>query len=133
MVWRLHLCLLVCAIVSLIDGSVNGTHRIHTGFRNGQGCSLELFSVILLIHYSKKEKKNFIVGFLDYEKAFDYANRANLVSKLIDKGCGQMFTKAVAKMYMSTTYVPAANNKLCEELSYGMAQGRHSSPNFYSF
>ena len=46
-----------------------------------------------------------------------------------------MFTKAVAKMYMSTTYVPATNNKLCEELStsYGMAQGRHSSPNFYSF
>ena len=109
-------------------------NREQAGFRNGQGCSLQLFSVILLIHYSKKEKKNFIVGFLDYEKAFDYANRANLVSKLIDKGCGQMFTKAVAKMYMSTTYVHATNNKLCEEIStsYGMAQGRHSSPNFYS-
>ena len=46
-----------------------------------------------------------------------------------------MFTKAVAKMYMSTTYVPATNNKLSEEMStsYGMAQGRHSSPNFYTF
>ena len=73
-------------------------NREQAGFRNGQSCSLQLFSVILLIHYSKKEKKNFIVGFLDYEKAFDYANRANLVSKLSDKGCGQMFTKAVAKM-----------------------------------
>ena len=96
---------------------------------------MQLFSVILLIHYSKTKKKNFIVGFLDYEKAFDYANRAQIILKLINKGCGHIFTKAIAKMYNSTTYIPAANNKLCEGIntSYGVAQGRHSSPNLYSF
>ena len=36
-------------------------------------------------------------------------------------------------MYLLPT--TSTNNKLCEEIStsYGMAQGRHSSPNFYSF
>ena len=55
--------------------------------------------------------------------------------KLIDKGCGRNFTKAIAKMYSYTTYVPSLNNKLCEEISTssGVAQGRNSSPNIYSF
>ena len=89
----------------------------------------------LLIHFSKKIKKDLIVGYLDYEKAFDYANRANIVLKLMSKGCGQTFTSAVAKMFKSTTYIPTTNNKICDEIttSYGVAQRRHSSPNFFSF
>ena len=33
------------------------------GFRNGQGCLLQLFVIILLIHYSKKTKKDFYIAF----------------------------------------------------------------------
>ena len=103
------------------------------GFRKGEVvyCSYSR----LLIHFSKKIKKDLIVGYLDYEKAFDYANRANIVLTLMSKGCGQTFTSAVAKMFKSTTYIPTTNNKICDEIttSYGVAQGRHSSPNFYSF
>ena len=38
-------------------------------------------------------------------------------------------------MFRATTYIPSYENKLCEEIrtSYGVAQGRNSSPNFYSF
>ena len=72
---------------------------------------------------------------MDYEKAFDYANRAKIVMKLMDKGCGRVFTEAITKMFHSTTYIPSTNNKLCEPIStsYGVAQGRNSSPNIYSF
>ena len=110
-------------------------NREQAGFRRGQGCLLQLFIVILLIDYSKDKKRDFFIGYLDYEKAFDYANRARIVTKLIEKGCGSLFTNAIAKMYESTTYIPVTNNKLCEEIptAYGVAQGRHSSPNLYSF
>ena len=72
---------------------------------------------------------------MDYEKAFDYANRAYIILKLISKGCGRAFTEAISKMFQATTYIPSYENKLCEEIttSYGVAQGRNSSPNFYSF
>ena len=72
---------------------------------------------------------------MDYEKAFDYANRSELISKLMNNGCGAQFTNAVAKMYASTSYIPYVNNKLGDEIetSSGVAQGRNSSPNLYSF
>ena len=72
---------------------------------------------------------------MDYEKAFDYANRAYIILKLMSKGCGRVFTEAISKMFQATTYIPSYENKLCEEIttSYGVAQGRNSSPNFYSF
>ena len=38
-------------------------------------------------------------------------------------------------MFHSTTYIPCTNNNLCEEItiSYGVAQGRNSSLDLYSF
>ena len=110
-------------------------NREQSGFRTLHGCLFVLFTLFLLIHYSRKEKKDFCVGFMDYEKAFDYANRALIVLKLIEKGCGRIFTEAVSKMFRSTTYIPSYDNKLCEEITteYGVAQGRNSSPDFYSF
>ena len=105
------------------------------GFRTGQGCPLPLFSIFLLLHYAAQNQKEICIGFMDYEKAFDYANRAKIVMKLMDKGCGRVFTEAITKMFHSTTYIPSTNNKLCEPIttSYGVAQGRNSSPNIYSF
>ena len=65
---------------------------------------------------------------MDFEKAFDCANRAEIISKLIEKGCGKLFTSC-------TSYIPTVNNKIGPEIRtcYGVAQGRHSSPNLYSF
>ena len=96
---------------------------------------MQLFAVFLLIHHAKKNNKGLFIGFLDYEKAFDYANRSEIILKLIEKDCGRRFTDAIAKMFSSTTYVPSLKNKLCNPIStsYGVAQGRNSSPNIYSF
>ena len=80
-----------------------------------------------MIHFSKKIKKDLIVGYLDYEKAFDYANRANIVLKLMSKGCGQTFTSAVTKMFKSTTYIPTTNNKICDELQPHMVSHKEGT------
>ena len=110
-------------------------NREQAGFCAGRGCPFPLFSIFLLLHYSIQNNKEFCIGFMDYEKAFDFANRAKIVTKLMEKGCGKTFTEAITKMFHSTTYIPSTNNKLCEEIktAYGVAQGRNSSPNIYSF
>ena len=110
-------------------------NREQAGFRSGQGCPLPLFSIFLLLHYAAQNGRELCVGFMDYEKAFDYANRAKIVVKLMERGCGRVFTEAITKMFHSTTYIPASGGKLCEAIttSYGVAQGLNSSPNIYSF
>ena len=50
---------------------------------------------------------------MDYEKAFDYANCVKIVSKLIEKGYGAQFTKAVAKMYDSTSLLKCTIRRRC--------------------
>lgn len=110
-------------------------NREQAGFRSGQGCLLQIFILVLLIHHIDEKSLNLIILFMDYEKAFDFANRYELISKLMEKGCGAQFVKALAKMYSSTSYFPFVNNKIGEEIktSHGVAQGRNSSPDLYSF
>ena len=49
------------------------------GFRSGQGCCNQSFVLMKLIAHAKETKKNVYVCFLDYEKAFDYANRTAIL------------------------------------------------------
>ena len=101
-----------------------------------QGCPLQIFMLLMVIDYAKEKGNDLFVGFLDYEKAFDYANRAGIVSDLMQKGCGSKFTKAVAKMLTTTTYYPKSNrNYLSEGIStdYGVTQGRRSAGSLFSF
>ena len=79
-------------------------NREQAGFCAGRGCPFPLFSIFLLLHYSIQNNKEFCIGFMDYEKAFDFANRAKIVTKLMEKGCGKTFTEAITKMFHSTNY-----------------------------
>ena len=101
-----------------------------------QGCPLQIFMLLLVIDYAKEKKKDLFIGFLDYEKAYDYANRAGIISDLIEKGCGSKFTKGVANTLMTTTYYPKSNKNYLNEgitTDYGVTQGRRSSGNFFGF
>ena len=85
------------------------------GFRSGQGCLFQIYVLFLLIDYAKQHERNLMIGFMDYEKAFDYANRASIISELMANGCGKRFTCAIAKMWNSSTYIPVVDqNKLGE-------------------
>ena len=107
-----------------------------SGFRAKQGCLLPLFSLFLLISFSKQNNRGLFVGFLDFEKAFDYVNRAKLLTDLMDQGCGKKYLCALANMYKESSYAPkVSENQLGESITtfHGVTQGRNSSTNLFSF
>ncbi len=107
-----------------------------SGFRSGQGCPLPLFTFIILIVYCKEKKLDLFVGFLDFEKAFDYVNRARLLTDLMGKGCGSKYVQALSKMYMESFYMPkVGERRLGNSIRtvHGVTQGRRSSTNYFSF
>ena len=67
------------------------------GFRAGQGCLNQIFILSLLITHSKRNNKKLYVCFIDYEKAFDFANRPSISNHLMNKGCGKFLTSAITK------------------------------------
>ena len=106
------------------------------GFRALQGCLIPLFILIMLIVYCRENKKNLFVGFLDYEKAFDYANRGQLILDLVNQNCGKTFVKAVSNMISETSYAPKiGKNIMGKSISskHGVTQGRKSSTSLFSF
>ena len=84
---------------------------------------------------SNARNTNLYVAFMDYEKAFDFMNRAVLIKKMINKKMGRRFIDAVNNMYLMTTYTPKiSNSRLGETIDtrHGVTQGKKSSANFYS-
>ena len=83
----------------------------------------------------KRTEKNLYVGFMDYEKTFDYVNRTGIITDLMKKGCGKQFMNAIAKTFTVSTYYPKINKTQIGEgitTYFGVTQGR-SSANLISF
>ena len=96
------------------------------GFRKGQGCTLQIFALLLSLIKAKICGKKLYIMLLDYEKAFDYINRAEMLNKLMKKNYGKKFIQNFANTYKNTTYVPKITaNTLGEniETSQGLTQG----------
>ena len=111
-------------------------NKEQAGFRKGQGCLLQIFSIYLLIELAKSTKNELFIAFMDYEKAFDFMNRSVLINKLTDKNIGKRFVEAVAQMYSYTAYIPKQTNTTLGdkiETKHGVTQGKQSSANFFSF
>ena len=92
--------------------------------------------MILLITHSKSNNKKLYVCFIDYEKAFDFANRPSISNHLMKKGCGKFLTSAITKTLLKSVYYPKiTNNRLGEGIvsEYGVTQGRKTSSNLFSF
>ena len=105
------------------------------GFRPKQGCLLQIFAIYVVMEFLKSIGKHLYVGFLDYEKAFDFINRAHIINHLKEKGAGTKFVKAVASMYNETFYIPKLGNRMGKSIlaKHGVTQGRQSSTSFFSF
>ena len=107
-----------------------------SGFRPKQGCLFPLFTLVIMICFCKENNRDMFVGFLDFEKAFDYVNRPKLITDLMAKGCGKNYVRALSDMYEESLYVPKINcNTLGDNIStkYGVTQGKRSSTNLFSF
>ena len=79
--------------------------------------------------------KEVYLGFLDYEKAYDFSNRALFLKNIIQSGIGRNLAYAIAQSYINTSYVPKiSNNMLGDEITtvHGFTQGRKSNRNFFS-
>ena len=105
------------------------------GFRPKQGCILQIFVIYIIMDYLKSLGEYLYVGFLDYEKAFDFVNRANIIKHLREKGAGSRYVKAIANMYEETSYIPKICNKIGNAIvaKHGVTQGRQTSTSFFSF
>ena len=106
------------------------------GFRANQGCINQIFAIYLSIELANSFKESIFIGFIDYEKAFDYVNRFQIVKRLISRNAGAVFTRSVANMYRSTNYVPKiSTQKMGHSIKteHGVTQGRRSSTSLFSF
>ena len=53
-----------------------------------------------------QQRKNIFLLLVDYEKAFDFANRATIIKDMVQKGIGSTFAKALGNMYCISGYIP---------------------------
>ena len=51
------------------------------GFREGQGCLVQIVTIYLLLDFSVTNNQDLFIIYMDYEKAFDFVNRALLLEK----------------------------------------------------
>ena len=111
-------------------------NKEQAAYTSGQGCPLQVFSVYLLMELAKAKGKQLFIGYMDYEKAFDFLNRKLLIEKLQSRGAGSRFTSAVFRMYTNTSYRPKISESMLGEAiptKHGVTQGKKSSANLYSF
>ena len=116
--------------------SVYQPNREQSGFREHQGCDFQWFFVVLLLETSREEQKELYLLLVDYEKAFDFANRATIVKDMMKHNMGNTFVRAVADMYEESHYIPRIDHSMLGEpikTFYGVTQGRRSSTGFFSF
>ena len=123
----------------ILDKRFNKWYKINAeqaGFREHQGCTVQLFAIYLLMELLKSRDEELFVGFIDYEKAFDFTNRAEIVKDLMLKKVGSVFTRAIARMYRNTYYIPKVSKQRTGEpirARHGVTQGQKTAANLFSF
>merc|ERR1711973_894041 len=100
------------------------------GFREEQGCLLQILALLMLIDLSKRLKKDMVIGVIDYEKAFDFRNRFRLCHDMMDKKFGKRFVQNFMNSYRTTSYVvKASSNERGASITtdQGLTQGKTTS------
>ena len=112
------------------------TNPQQAGFREKQGCIVQLVAIYLLIELANSVNESIFIGFIDYEKAFDYTSRFQIDKDLMIKNAGSAFTRAISNMYHSTYYVPKITTQRTGQpilAKHGVTQSRKSSTSLFSF
>ena len=92
------------------------------GFVQSKAVLLPLFSLIILIVFCKDHQRNLFVGFLYFEKAFDYVSKAKLINNLMAKG--KSYVRALScgifilLLLTFLVYIPCLLVTLCSSTSH---------------
>ena len=54
------------------------SNAAQAGYIASQGCILQIFVIVLMLELARSSNKSLFLGLMDYEKAFDFINRADL-------------------------------------------------------
>ena len=111
--------------------------NIHqSAYRKAQGSVLPLFSMFLLVDVALRKRTKLYILLLDYEKAFDFTNRVEIVRKLSSDKAGNRAIKNFAYMYSNTAYVAKiSDNEVGQDIEtkHGLTQGKTSSASIFSY
>ena len=101
------------------------------GFRKGRGTVDCLFILHGLIELMIAKGKKLYCCFVDYEKAFDYIDRAALWSKLLKEKLSSKIIRILKNMYSKIELTVKGDNRFFES-SCGLLQGESTSPILFS-
>ena len=122
-------------IVNMRFGAWYTPNKEQAGFREEQGCLLQILALLMLIDLSKRLSKDLLIGVIDYEKAFDFTNRFLLCQDLMNKQFGKRFVTNFMNSYESTSYVVKASaNERGDSIKtdQGLTQGKTTSSSCFS-
>ena len=122
-------------IINVRFGAWYAPNKEQAGFREQQGCLLQILALLMLIDLSKRLNKDMWIGVIDYEKAFDFTNRYRLCLDMMDKQFGKRFITNFMNSYQSTSYVVKASaNEKGDTIKtdQGLTQGKTTSANYFS-
>ena len=102
-------------------------------YRKGRGTADCLFILHGLIEILFSKRKKLYCAFIDYEKAFDYLDRAALFTKLTKLGVSSKFIKLFRNMYskMEVEVRGDAEHRFFSS-NCGLLQGESTSPLLFS-
>ena len=122
-------------VMNMRFGAWYSPNKEQAGFREEQGCLLQILGLLMLIDLSKRLKKDLLIGVIDYEKAFDFTNRFLLCKDMMNNLFGKRFIMNFMNSYESTSYVvKASSNERGESIKtdQGLTQGKTTSSSFFS-
>ena len=122
-------------IVNMRFGAWYLPNKEQAGFREEQGCLLQILSLLMLIDLSKRLNKDMLIGVIDYEKAFDFTNRYRLCEDMMKYHFGKRFLMNYMNSYESTSYVVKESvNERGDSIKtdQGLTQGKTTSANYFS-
>ena len=101
------------------------------GFRKGRGTVDCLFILNGLIQLMLNKGKKLYCCFIDYEKAFDYIDRAALWSKLLKEKVSSKIIRLLTNMYSKIELTVKGDDRIFNS-SCGLLQGESTSPILFS-
>ena len=122
-------------VVNMRFGSWYKPNKEQAGFREEQGCLIQILALLMLIDLSKRLNKDMFIGVIDYEKAFDFTNRYLLCKDMMNKQFGKRFIKNYVNSYETTSYVVKASaHERGDSIKtdQGLTQGKTTSASYFS-